>query len=357
MTIGEVVNGKGERWELQLKGAGKTPYSRRADGRAVLRSSLREYVASEAMHALGVPTTRALSLVATNDKVLRDMFYDGNAKMEPGAVVCRVAPSFVRIGTFELPASRRQDDLVKQLFDYVVRHHYKCATTQNLPSLPSRKAPIHQLPPPVLEDIHCSHPCLAASSLPHQLPYYLTKRELEGEPEAPALFLQELSRRTARMAAAWQSVGFVHGVLNTDNTSVLGLTIDYGPYGWMEGYDPMFTPNTTDFSGRRYCFAQQPNVLYWNLQRLSAAFESSGLVSAEAGDAAVDLYVTSVHSSRDGTFVACVCGFSFIIIIHVRVESNTSRVLTPLLLFPPRSFTARSRERGICHTNGRQDGP
>jgi uncharacterized protein YdiU (UPF0061 family) len=166
-----------------------------ADGRAVLRSSIREYVASEAMHWLGVPTTRALSLVATSDGVLRDMFYNGRAKMEPGAIVCRVARSFVRFGTFQLPASRGEDALVGTLTEYVIKHHY-----------------------------------------PH----------LVGTPDARAAFFKEVAERTARMLAAWQALGFVHGVQNTDNYSILGDTIDYGPYGFMELYDPMFTPNTTD---------------------------------------------------------------------------------------------------------------
>lgn len=164
ISLTEVINASGERWELQLKGAGKTPYSRRADGRAVLRSSLREYVASEAMQWLGIPTTRALSLVATNDAVLRDMFYDGRAKLEPGAIVCRVARSFIRFGTFQLPASRSEDANVALLADYTIKHHY-----------------------------------------PH----------LQGREDARAAWFKEICERTAKLAAAFQAVGFVHGVLNT----------------------------------------------------------------------------------------------------------------------------------------------
>ena len=124
ITLGEIVNAAGERWELQLKGAGKTPYSRSADGRAVLRSSIREFLCSEAMHHLGVPTTRALSLVATGEQVERDMFYDGHPKLEPGAIVCRVAPSFIRFGNFELPASRRDAALLEQLVDFTIRRDF-----------------------------------------------------------------------------------------------------------------------------------------------------------------------------------------------------------------------------------------
>src|SRR4249919_3693545 len=124
ITLGETINAKGERWELQLKGAGPTPYSRTADGRAVLRSSIREFLCSEAMHHLGVPTTRALSLVATGEQVVRDMFYDGHPRPEPGAIVCRVAPSFIRFGTFELPAARGDVTLLKQLIDFTIRRDF-----------------------------------------------------------------------------------------------------------------------------------------------------------------------------------------------------------------------------------------
>ena len=226
ITLGEVVNpSTNGRWELQLKGAGKTPYSRRADGRAVLRSSLREFVASEAMAALGVPTTRALSLVATGDKVLRDMFYSGDARFEPGAVVCRVAPSFVRFGTFELPVSRGPEEahLVRTLLDYLIRHHF--------PELLAARAGA------------------AAGGSPESSP--------EGSPdqELYAAWLSEVCARTGRLVAAWQGVGFVHGVGNTDNFSALGLTIDYGPFGFMDRFDPLFSPNLTDIqSGRRYCY-------------------------------------------------------------------------------------------------------
>lgn len=218
VTLAEVVSPDGMRHDLQLKGAGRTPYSRTADGRAVLRSSVREYMCSEAMHYLGVPTTRALSLVATGEAVVRDMFYDGNPQAEPGAVVCRVARSFVRFGNFEILADHEELDALKRLADYVIGTHF---------------------------------PELGAPS-----------------PATYARWFEEICRRTATMIAEWMRVGFVHGVMNTDNMSILGLTIDYGPYGWLEGYDPGWTPNTTDAQGRRYCYGNQPQIALWNLARL-----------------------------------------------------------------------------------------
>jgi uncharacterized protein YdiU (UPF0061 family) len=221
ISLSEIEARDGSWWEIQLKGAGPTPYSRRADGRAVLRSSLREFLCSEAMHWLGVPTTRALSLVATGDSVVRDMFYDGNAAPESGAVVARVAPTFVRFGNFEIMAATGETDNLRALCDYVIRHHYA----------------------------HLGEPSEAV---------YLQ-------------WFEEICRRTATMIAHWMSVGFVHGVMNTDNMSILGVTIDYGPYGWLEPYNPDWTPNTTDFSQHRYAFGQQPQVALWNLMMLAQA--------------------------------------------------------------------------------------
>ncbi len=221
ITLSEVVSTDGARHELQLKGAGRTPYSRTADGRAVLRSSVREFLCSEAMHHLGVPTTRALSLVATGEAVVRDMFYDGNPQEEPGAVVCRVAQSFVRFGNFQILASHGELDALKRLADYVIGKHF---------------------------------PELGAPS-----------------PATYAHWFEAICRRTAILVADWMRVGFVHGVMNTDNMSILGLTIDYGPYGWLEGYDPQWTPNTTDAQGRRYCYGNQPQIAHWNLVQLANA--------------------------------------------------------------------------------------
>ena len=221
MTLAEVLGPDGLRRELQLKGAGRTPYSRTADGRAVLRSSVREFLCSEAMHFLGVPTTRALSLVGTGDAVVRDMFYDGNPQAEPGAVVCRVAPSFVRFGNFEILAAQDEPHLLKRLADYVIAQHF-----------------------PQLCEEHAD----------------ATARY--------AAWFEVICRRTAELVCEWMRVGFVHGVMNTDNMSILGLTIDYGPYGWLEGYDLGWTPNTTDAEGRRYCYGNQPGIAQWNLVRL-----------------------------------------------------------------------------------------
>ncbi len=221
ITLAEVVTPDGVRHELQLKGAGRTPYSRTADGRAVLRSSVREFLCSEAMHHLGVPTTRALSLVASGETVVRDMFYDGNPQAEIGAVVCRVAPSFVRFGNFQIHAAHGELDALKRLADYVIAEHF-----------PELGAPT---------------------------------------PATYARWFEEICRRTAAMITDWMRVGFVHGVMNTDNMSILGLTIDYGPYGWLEGYDPQWTPNTTDAQGRRYCYGNQPQIAQWNLVQLANA--------------------------------------------------------------------------------------
>jgi len=225
ITLGETINAKGERWELQLKGAGPTPYSRTADGRAVLRSSVREFLCSEAMHHLGVPTTRALSLVATGEPVMRDMFYDGHPKAEPGAIVCRVAPSFIRFGNFELPTSRDDLELLNKLIDFTIRRDF-----------------------------------------PELLPAGAADAE-----SVRAEWFAQVCGRTARMVAHWMRVGFVHGVMNTDNMSILGLTIDYGPYGWIDDFDLDWTPNTTDAGGRRYRFGHQPHVAHWNLARLASA--------------------------------------------------------------------------------------
>ena len=221
INLGEVINQKGERWVLQLKGSGPTPYSRRADGLAVLRSSIREFLCSEAMYHLGVPTTRALSLVTTGEMVERDMFYDGHPEEEIGAIVCRVSPSFIRFGNFEIFASRNELKQLKQLVDYTL-----------------------------------------LTDFPHL-----------GTPsgESYLQWFTEVCRRTAEMIVHWMRVGFVHGVMNTDNMSILGLTIDYGPYGWIDNYDPNWTPNTTDAQGKRYGFGNQPYIGLWNLTQLANA--------------------------------------------------------------------------------------
>lgn len=225
ITLGETKGKRGQRLELQLKGAGPTPYSRRADGRAVMRSSVREFLCSEAMFHLGVPTTRALSLIHTGDLIERDMFYDGRPKLEPGAIVCRVAPTFLRFGNFEIFAARGDEATLRKLASYALQHFF---------------------------------------------PEYGPSDKPPGPDEFAAMF-RAICRSTARLMVQWLRVGFVHGVMNTDNMSILGLTIDYGPYGWVEDFDPSFTPNTTDAQGRRYRFGAQPRVAEWNLAQLGNA--------------------------------------------------------------------------------------
>lgn len=215
------IQGQTKKWVLQLKGAGPTPYSRSADGLAVLRSSIREYLCSEAMHHLGVPTTRALSLSLSGDQVMRDMFYDGNAEYEPGAIVCRASESFIRFGNFQIFSARKDKENLKKLVDFTLKTHFPT------------------LGPPNKES-------------------YLK-------------LIQKVCEDTCKLIIHWQRVGFVHGVMNTDNMSILSQTIDYGPYGWLENYDPNWTPNTTDAQGRRYRFGNQARIALWNLTQLANA--------------------------------------------------------------------------------------
>jgi uncharacterized protein YdiU (UPF0061 family) len=206
---------------LQLKGAGKTPYSRTADGLAVLRSSVREYLCAEAMFHLGVPTTRSLSLMLSGDQVLRDVLYDGNPAYEKGAIVCRVAPSFIRFGSFEMLTARNELKNLQQLVDYTIKYYFP---------------------------------------------------EIKGEPKEQYIELfKKVADQTREMILHWQRVGFVHGVMNTDNMSIHGITIDYGPYGWLDNYDSNWTPNTTDRQFRRYRFGNQPQIAQWNLYQLANA--------------------------------------------------------------------------------------
>jgi len=212
IMIGQVRDAGGGLRELQLKGAGPTPYSRFADGRAVLRSSIREYLCGEAMHALGIPTTRSLSLVGSSLPVRRET-------LEHAAIICRVAPSHVRFGHFEYFYMLQRHDRLKPLADRVIDDHFP---------------------------------------------------ELAGFPNRYAAWLTEVVERTARMIAQWQSVGFCHGVMNTDNMSVLGLTLDYGPYGFLDAFDSHHICNHTD-EGGRYAYDQQPMVGHWNCSRLLQA--------------------------------------------------------------------------------------
>lgn len=217
ITIGEVDIG-GEVLELQLKGSGVTPYSRFSDGRAVLRSSIREFLCSEAMQHLGVPTTRALSLVTTGEDVVRDMLYDGRPAPEPGAIVCRVAQSFIRFGSFQIHTMSGDYRTLRILVDHTVKRHFPGQSSDT--------------------------------------------------DEGLIEWLKEIADRTALTIAHWMRVGFVHGVMNTDNMSIHGLTIDYGPYGWLEDFDPNWTPNTTDSRSKRYRFGNQAQIGAWNFARL-----------------------------------------------------------------------------------------
>jgi uncharacterized protein YdiU (UPF0061 family) len=215
------IEHQNKNWKVQLKGAGETPYSRTADGLAVLRSSVREYLCSEAMFHLGVPTTRALSLSLSGDSVMRDVLYDGNPAYEKGAIVSRISPSFLRFGNYEIFAARKDVKNLKALVDYTIKHHF----------------------------LHLGKPSKQT---------YIS-------------FFKEVSEQTLDMIIHWQRVGFVHGVMNTDNMSILGLTIDFGPYGWLEGFDFGWTPNTTDKQHKRYRYGNQPNIGLWNLYQLANA--------------------------------------------------------------------------------------
>ncbi|MES2241065.1 MAG: YdiU family protein [Bacteroidota bacterium] len=220
INLTEIVHNN-QRWAIQLKGSGKTPYSRTADGLAVLRSSIREYLCSEAMFYLGVPTTRALSLALSGDEVLRDVLYNGNPDYEKGAIVSRIAPSFLRFGNYQILAARNDIETLKTLVDYTIKHFY---------------------------------PELGSPSKENYLQFF-----------------RKVAKNSLEMVLHWQRVGFVHGVMNTDNMSILGLTIDYGPYGWLEGYDYGWTPNTTDSQNKRYRYGNQPNMVLWNLYQLANA--------------------------------------------------------------------------------------
>ncbi|HEY4374321.1 MAG TPA: YdiU family protein [Burkholderiales bacterium] len=238
ISLGEAIGSEGA-MEIQLKGAGRTPYSRMGDGRAVLRSSIREYLCSEAMHGLGIPTTRALAITGSDQPVIRE-------SVETAAVVARLAPSFVRFGSFEFWYHRRDADAVRELADYVIREFYP---------------------------------------------------EFEGAEDRYPRFLREVVRRTARMIAQWQGVGFMHGVMNTDNMSILGLTLDYGPYGFMEAFDPGHICNHTDEAGR-YAYNMQPQVGLWNLYALGQALVP--LMEPEVIEAELKTYEPEFDAALNG---------------------------------------------------------
>ncbi|MGS4821965.1 protein adenylyltransferase SelO [Raoultella terrigena] len=236
ILLGEQQLPDGRRMDWHLKGAGLTPYSRMGDGRAVLRSTIREGLASEAMHALGIPTTRALSIVTSDTPVYRET-------VEQGAMLMRIAESHVRFGHFEHFYYRREAEKVQQLADYVIRHHWP---------------------------------------------------ELNGEADKYILWFRDVVTRTATLIASWQTVGFAHGVMNTDNMSILGLTMDYGPYGFLDDFKPDFICNHSDYQGR-YSFENQPAVGLWNLQRLAQSL--SPFISADALNAALDGYQHALLSA------------------------------------------------------------
>ncbi|MGG7447272.1 protein adenylyltransferase SelO [Kosakonia oryzendophytica] len=229
ILLGEQQLQDGTTRDWHLKGAGLTPYSRMGDGRAVLRSTIRESLASEAMHYLGIPTTRALSIVTSETPVMRE-------RRESGAMLMRIAESHVRFGHFEHFYYRREPQKVQQLADFVIRHHW-----------------------PALQD----------------------------EGDKYVVWFRDVVRRTATLIARWQAVGFAHGVMNTDNMSILGLTIDYGPFGFLDDYQPGFICNHSDYQGR-YSFDNQPAVALWNLQRLAQSL--SPFIAVEALNAALDEY-------------------------------------------------------------------
>lgn len=234
MYLGEVVNKNGERWEIQFKGAGLTPYSRTADGRKVLRSSLREFLCSEAMYHLGIPTTRAGTCVTSDSTVIRDIFYNGNPILERCTIITRIAQTFIRFGSFQicLPTDRQ---------------------TQ-------RKGPSFGMPQIIVT--------LANYVINTFYPEYSSL----GDNQKYKVFFEEVVRRTARLVAEWQCVGWCHGVLNTDNMSIVGVTIDYGPYGFIDRYDPHFICNGSD-TGGRYSYANQPSICKWNCKKLGEALQ------------------------------------------------------------------------------------
>ena len=242
LLLGEAIGPTGEHWELQLKGSGKTPYSRMGDGRAVLRSSIREFLGSEALHHLCVPTTRALAVIGSDQPVIRET-------VETAAVTLRMSPTFIRFGSFEYFYWTQQYDALRQLADYVIARFYpECRTA----------------------------------------------------PQPYLAFLEQVARRTARLVAQWQGVGFCHGVLNTDNMSILGITIDYGPFGFMDAFDGGYICNHSDVNGR-YAYNMQPQIAHWNLYALGQAL----IALTEDTDAtriAIDSYLNEYAEAIDTVF-------------------------------------------------------
>ena len=263
LTLGTLPAADGTLQEIQLKGSGLTPYSRMGDGRAVLRSSIREFIASEAMQALGIPTTRALCLTGSRDPVYRE-------QVETAAVVTRFAPSFIRFGHFEHFASRQQDIPLSTLADYVIGQHYP----------------------------HCRQ-----------------------APNPYAALLRAVAEGTADLIAQWQAIGFCHGVMNTDNMSMLALTIDYGPYQFLDAYDPGHICNHSDERGR-YAYDRQPDVAYWNLYALGQALLPL-IGEVDDAKAAVDVYPTRLAESQAACWAAK---------LGLQDSTAASELMQPLLM-------------------------
>jgi uncharacterized protein YdiU (UPF0061 family) len=263
------TEGKGRpvrRTELQFKGAGKTPYSRTADGRKVLRSSIREFLCSELMHALGVPTTRAATVVTSDTRVERDVYYTGDPILERATVITRLAPTFLRFGSFEIfkpeddltgwrGPSMGRIDILETMLEYVCKHFYS--------------------------DAYASAPPAAAATPSGSSAVADSPAETERKRARWTAMYLEIVRRTARLVAHWQAHGWCHGVLNTDNMSIVGLTLDYGPFGWMDRYDPGFICNASDPQGR-YSYRNQPNICRWNCAKLAESFGLHPALDAEA---------------------------------------------------------------------------
>ncbi|XP_059054832.1 protein adenylyltransferase SelO-like isoform X2 [Achroia grisella] len=229
--LGEYVNSQGDRWQIQLKGSGQTPYSRIHDGRAVLRSAIREMIGCEACHFLGIPTTRAAGLVVSDETVIRDMYYNGNPRRERAAVMLRLAPSWFRFGSLEILSKNGEVAVLRQLSDFIIKEYFP--------------------------DIH-----------------------LSDENRFIRLF-SEIAHRTLDLVAKWQGLGFTHGLLNTDNMSLLGLAIDYGPFGFVDSYDGGFVANCSDGEGK-YALGKQPDVVIWNVGQLANALKPL-LTSSQQG--------------------------------------------------------------------------
>lgn len=263
VSFGEYHGSNGQIMEWQLKGSGKTPFSRRGDGRAVLRSSIREYLMSEYMHSVGIPSSRAAMLVVSeSDTIPRDPFYDGQVAPEPVAIVLRVSPNWIRFGSFELHIAKdgrygpnwkesihSEDRITHQLLDYVIQYHYTAVWEQ-------------YTAPKVYEE-----------------------------------WWKELVLRNVELLVKWQCIGFVHGVLNTDNLSILGVGIDYGPFGMMEHFEADFVPNFSDNEGR-YAYNQQKDIFRWNLEILASSLDS--VLSLEMSRGYLDRHFESLYEEQYG---------------------------------------------------------